>query len=226
MKTPQVHRPIGLSRRNVVPGLDLPNRFIDEVRGIDGNLYFVWHPYRVLYDDVINCYTGSLEDPRFSINERFGCEVWGWPLLDNEGEPIKENRWHIWRLHAHGWSHVIDVASRRPDHLSKIVEKLARAAKLADMNRLERMNFLQEEQELVVKKKQEAAEDLWKETQKANSKLMRTAAENFAMGKTAPTNPTKDIITSYKDQVNRSKITRTITDKEGGLILPDEYRRS
>ena len=220
MRLPQIHRPIGLSRRNLIEGLDLPKKFIDEVRSIDDGFYFVWHPYRVLYDDVMNCYTGSLEDPRFSINERFGHEVWGWPLLDTNGDPIDENRWHLWRLHSHGWSHVIDVASRDPEHLSKIVSRLARAANLADMNRRERMNYLQDEQEEQLQKDQTQASDLWKETQKANSKLMRNVADNFSYGRTAPTNPTKDIITSYKGEVNRSKITRTITDKEGRLISP------
>ena len=41
--------------------------------------------------------------------------------------------------------------------------------------------------------------------------------ENFEFGRTAPTNPTKDIIMSYRGQTNKSKIIRPLNDKDVGL---------
>src|SRR3990167_6782812 len=96
---------------------------------------------------------------------------------------------------------------------------------MANMTRKQRMNFMQEEQEQTLVKNQTKANDLWKEVNKANSKLMKDVAENFASGITAPSNPEIDIIASYAGQKNRSRITRTRTDEEGQLIVPEEYRR-
>lgn len=225
MRLPDRHRPTGLSNRRLKPGLDLPTAFIDELKGIDPNLHFVWHRFRVIYDDVMNQYTGSLEEPRFSINERFGVELWGWPLLDTEEQPIPDNKWHIWRLHQHGWSHIINIESRNPEYLRLVIQKIARADMLSKMSHKERMKFLQDEQDKLEADKIAAGEALWKDVQKENNKLMRQVAENFASGNTRPTNPTKDVITSFEGQTNRSRIVRPLDDREGGLILPDDWGR-
>lgn len=206
------------------PGLDLSSAFIDDLKSIDKDFHIIWHPYRCLWDIFINTYYGEIENPRYTIGESYGKTVFGFVLTDNNSCPIPENRWHIWRWcpSVRAYAHVIDIASTEPSHLRKIVEKIARAAMLANMPHKERMKFLQDEQEEELQRNQKKGQDLWKDTQKANSKLMRDVAENFSYGRTAPTNPTKDIIASYKGQVNRSRISRTITDKEGGIISPYE----
>ena len=66
-------------------------------------------------------------------------------------------------------------------------------------------------------------DDLMNEIGKANSGMFGRAAENMARGLTAPTAPTKEIITSFSGQTNHSKIVRPITDREGGLILPEDW---
>ena len=56
-----------------MPGLHLPAEFIQDIKGIDDTLHFVWHPFEVLYEDnVMNIYTGKADDPRWCINESFG----------------------------------------------------------------------------------------------------------------------------------------------------------
>lgn len=222
---PSAHRPTGLNTRDFQPGIDLPRWFVDEVRSIDENLYFVWHPFRVIYDTVINQYTGSIEDPRFCIHDYGGQEVWGWPLTDNEGQPISENRWHIWRCSkGYGWVHVINVDSKEPKYLNLLVKRLHRNAVLSNMGKSRMLRAMQEEQEDMLQKDQRDGMDLWEQVQKENEGLMRSAYENFEFGRVEPTNATKDIITSYKGQSNRTKIERPYTDSEGGLILPEEWR--
>ncbi len=124
VKLPTILRS-GASLRGFCPGVDLPCWFYEGIKAVDSNLYFVWHHWRVLYDDVMNQYTGSLDDPRFNIvwKPEYGNEeIWGYPLTDNEGNPIPENRWHIWRLcDPHGWCHVCDVKDTDAKYLSKLL---------------------------------------------------------------------------------------------------------
>jgi len=213
--------------REARPGLDLPASFMDELRGIDPDLHFIWHRYRCLWDTFINKYEGEKENPRYTVEEKYGYTNFGFVLTDNNGDPISENKWHIWRWcrGVDAWAHVIDVDSKKPSHLEKIVSNIVREAKMANMTRRQRMNLMQEEQEEQLQKKQAKSQDLWKEVNKANSKLMKSAAENFASGVTAPTNPTKEIISSFRGQTNRSKIVRPLTDTEGGLILPEDWSK-
>jgi hypothetical protein len=70
-------------------------------------------------------------------------------------------------------------------------------------------------------RKQDAKDQQFRDIQGENKAMTRKAMENLAMGITRPTNPTKDIIASYKGQTNFTKITRPITDTEGGLITGD-----
>ena len=214
--------------REARAGLDLPASFMDEVVGIDKDLHFIWHQYRCIYDDVINRYYGEIENPRFTISESYGYTNFGFALTDNKGNPISEEKFHIWRYcpAVSAWAHVIDIASKEPKHLHKVVNSLARSARLADMNRRERLNFLQDEQEEQLVKKQTEGQDLWNEVNKANSKLLKTAADNFASGIVAPTSSdvTIDKIISYKGQKNRTRISRTRTDSEAQIILPDNWK--
>src|SRR3990167_5140973 len=187
-----------MSYREARPGLDLPTSFMDELRSIDPDLHFIWHRYRCLWDTFINKYEGEKENPRYTIEEKYGYTNFGFVLTDNNGDPIPDRRWHIWRWcrGINAWAHVMDIASKQPSHLEKIVSNIAREAKMANMTRKQRMNFMQEEQEQTLVKNQTKANDLWKEVNKANSKLMKDVAENFASGITAPSNPEIDIIAS------------------------------
>jgi hypothetical protein len=58
-----------------------------------------------------------------------------------------------------------------------------------------------------------------------NRWLLTRAMDNMASGRINATNPTKDIITSFSGQGNKSRIVRPLTDTEGGLILPEQWRK-
>ena len=51
--------------------------------------------------------------------------------------------------------------------------------------------------------------------------MMARVRDNFESGKTAATAPQKETIMSGAGLSNRSKMTRTATDREGGIILPE-----
>ncbi|MCI0564835.1 MAG: hypothetical protein MN733_40735, partial [Nitrososphaera sp.] len=56
-----------------------------------------------------------------------------------------------------------------------------------------------------------------------NKHIMGRVMENFSRKITAPTRPKRDIIMSGAGISKRSKITREVTDREGGLVLPDGF---
>lgn len=206
-----------------MPGIDLPAGFIEDVKTIDNSLHFVWHPFRVQYDDIMNIYYGSLENPRWMIHEAYGQEIWGWALTDNNGTPIPENRWHIWQLTKdYGWAHVSNVASTEPEHLYRIVNRLGREKLYrAQYGAVKWNQKLREDLEAFEQKKINERHNLFADVQTANKSAMKTVMENLERGIVNPTRPTKDVITSYGGQGNRSRITREITDREGGLIIPE-----
>jgi len=226
---PKRHRPNSDRLKKIQPGIDVPCKFLDELKSIDENLYFVWHPYKVIYESLMNQYTGPLgDDQRFSIHEEYGEEVWGYPTMASRYDgPQAECKWHLWYLHEHGYYHVsiledtdlryLDVLARRLYLQSVISDKYGKLA----WNKMQR-----EEQERYTKAKQDASEDLYNQVQKENSWLTQKAMDNFSSGKTAPVNPTKDIITSFSNQKNKSRIVRPITDTEGGLYLPDNFDKT
>ena len=213
---PKDFLPSNFRYKKLDTGLDLPAWFYDEIKSVDRNLHFVWHKYRLQYDDLMNNYYGSLEDPRWVIND----EGWGWVLTDNMKVPIPENKWHIWSLAKdYGWCHVSNIASTEPEHLYRIVTRLGKEkAYKAMYGALEWNHRLRKDEEEREAKAQDAKDQQFQDIQKENSWLTRKAMENLDRGITAPSRPTKDIISSYSGQTNRSKITRPITDKEGGLI--------
>ena len=220
---PQDFRPRGLQHRILVPGLHLPAEFIQDIRGIDDTLYFVWHPFEVLYEDIMTHCTGKADDPRWCINESFGQEIWGCPLTLPDSSPKPDGTWHIWQLYRNvGWLHVSNIASTEPEHLNRIVNRLGREkffkARYGAMEWNHKMRKDDEDREARL---QDAKDQQFRDIQGENKWLTRKAMENLERGVTAPSRPTKDIITSFAGQTNRSKMTREITDKEGGLVLPE-----
>ena len=223
MVLPKDLRPQGLQSKTLVAGIHLPAGFIEDVRAIDESLFFVYHPYRIQYDELTNMYTGSLDDPRWQISEKYGREVWGWVMTDNSGAPIPDGTWHIWCLKKDfGYSHVSNIASTDPVYLRRIVTRLGKEkiykAKYGPFAWNRKMRQDEEERQA---KLQDQKDQEYLDITKENDWLLRKAAENLERGVTAPSNPTKEIISSYAGQTNRSKIVRPITDKEGGLYLPD-----
>lgn len=215
---PDILRPSNSPHREFVPGIHLPAGFLADLKALDPHLYLVWHPWRIIYDDVMNQYTGSLENPRFAIREWMGEEIWGWALTDPEGNPVRENRWHIWRLcWPHGWCHVSNVAANHSDYLTLLMDRLYKQSTYS--NPREMREALEAEREEQADVDQRGQAEMFDAVQKENRWLMQKAMDNFEWGRTAPTRPTKDIITSYRGQGSKSKITREITDEEGGLII-------
>jgi nitrous oxide reductase len=223
---PQRGRPFSLSFKSFKPGYDLPYEFYLDLKAIDSKLYLVWHPFNVLYDTIMNRYTGTLADPRFAIEEKYGKEVWGWVTTDNRGKPLSDETWHIWRLcDPYGWAHICGLASKEAEYLKLIVNRLHLQAQVqAEDGDLAYGRKLREKDEEAQDKAHKDKTELLAAIHKENSWLLDKAMENFNAGKTAPTKPTKDVIVSYSGQKNHSKIVRDISDKEGGLILPDSWR--
>ena len=220
---PTDFRPRGLIYRKLHLGLDLPAAFYQSIKGIDDSLYFVHHPVEVLYEDLMTHYTGKADDPRWCINESFGQEIWGCPLTLPDSSPKPDGTWHIWQLYRNvGWLHVSNIASTEPDHLLRIVHRLWKEkmykARYGAMEWNHKMRKDDEDREA---KLQDAKDQQFRDIQGENKWLTRKAMENLERGVTAPSRPTKDIITSFAGQTNRSKMTREITDKEGGLVLPE-----
>lgn len=211
--------------RVLQPGLDLPRWFIDDLLAIDKNFHFVFHEWRVQWDNVMNYYEGSEEDPRCSIHEFAGKECWGLPLADSKGDPIPENKWHVWCHRSdYGYSHVINVDSRDPLHLRKVVDTVHLEAILRDKGRRAYIEAKQESQKSEQRSVFAEATEKFNYMEKENRKLTKEAYENFerAGGKldskyVKPTNPTRESIYSYPGQKNRSTKHIPITDKEAGL---------
>lgn len=211
--------------RQCALGVDLPASFVHELQGLDPHLYPVWHGYRMLWDSVINAYAGELEDPRYQINRAYGELNFGYVLTNGKGMPTPDGTWHVWRLcRPHGWAHVINIDSTDPGYLNILLKRLWLQTRWNDKYGFTGYSkYLQTLDEEARERAQSERQDMMNEIGKANSAMMNRAAQNLASGKTAPTNVTKDIITSYSGQGNRSRIVRPATDTEGGLILPEGY---
>jgi hypothetical protein len=228
-KLPNRWRPQGLRTRELKPGIDLPCWFLDGIKAVDTNLYFVWHPYRVLYEGtVMNQYSGTVEDSRYTIGSHGGEEVWGYILTDGDKRPILEETWHCWRLCDDGWAHVFEVGHpKNLGYLKKLLNRLHLQARITEKyGYMAYAKYTRDEREKQEEILVQEEDQLWHDTNKENKWLMNNVMENFKSGKTAPTRPQKDVIASYKGQVKRSKITRDITDEEGGLILPEKYKKN
>lgn len=224
---PRDFRPRGLHYRRLIPGLHLPCWFIDGLKSVDENLHLVWHPFKVMYDDIINADMGSLEDPRFTIHEQYGQEIWGHVLTNRDGSPARDEAWHVWRLaRPYGWAHITRLDQTSTAFLHFCLNRLYLADQISGRYGHRAWNLYQrEEQEVARQNKIDDVNQLLMDTTKENKWLMRKAMENLERGIINPTNPTKDVITSYSGQTNRNRIERRITDKEGGLVLPEQLQR-
>lgn len=222
-------------------GLSLPSTFLDQIKSIDKDIYPIWHPFRVIWDDFMNSYYGSPDDPRFTIGEFSGFEgqeIWGFPLKGIKDTPIDAGAWHLWRFSrpAGAWNHLIKLDSNPvpetgekqdlpcphpdPDYLQQVVNRLYIQASYRDQygDLAWNKKLREDEQEEKIKAQKKQQEE-FSDVQKANKGLLKTAMENMERGIVNPTNPVKEIITSYSGQKNHTKIVRPITDKEGGIII-------
>jgi len=193
--------------------------FMDDLKSIDEKLYLVYHPFALMWDNLMNQYEGELEDPRFTIHREHGEEVWGFVTTEGDGSPIPEQAWHVWRLcEPHGWAHVVRIDSKAESYLKLLTNRLNIQARFRDRygdiawNRNTR-----DEQETAHIKAQDDRQELFEAVQEENAWLTRTARDNMARGKTAPTNPMMEKIVSYAGQKNKSRTSRPLDDSDVGL---------
>lgn len=229
IKLPKRGRPLCVRYKECELGLDLPAQFMYDLRGVDDNLYPIFHRYQILWDSMVNSYLGELDDPRYPIAEnsfRLGELVMGHVLTNGKGIPTPDGHWHIWRWcePARAWAHVINVDSTDELYLRLLVKRLWLQAKFNDKFGFRGYQRMMEEADLEQRAKlQDEKQDLMKEINKANSGMMSRAMSNFEYGRTAPTNPMHESVMSYPGQKNKSKVVRPMTDEEGGFVLPAEY---
>ena len=85
------------------------------------------------------------------------------------------------------------------------------------------LRMRQEEEEEKLLKNQKRAEDRFDDAHDENAWLVRKAMDNLDRGVTAPTNPKKETIASYKGQTNKSRTVRPLDDEAGGIVTPEDY---
>lgn len=204
-------------------GVDLPSSFVHDIQGLDECLFPVFHPYRILWDDITNEYAGPLDDPRYTINVNTGQMVFGFVLTNGQGEPSPDGTWHLWRLcRDRGWAHVINIDSKDPGYLNLLVRRLWLQDTYNKKYGFRGYQRLMEEADLKKRAdEQDSKQELMDEIHEVNSAMLTRARQNFEYGRTAPTNPMKETIMSGGGLTNHSKIIRPMEDREGGLILPD-----
>lgn len=223
MKLPNSLRPEGRYRR-VSPGTDVPRQFLDDLQGIDENLFLVWHPFRTLWDTIMNQYSGELENPRNTINRDYHDElIFGFVLTDSQGVPLPDNSWHVWRhCWPHGWAHVCKMVCLDPGYLKLFLNRLDLQARWSERYGMKSYNQLmaeleEEKREKLLDEEQEMVSAIHRE----NDWLFKKAWENAQRGHIKATNPTKDVIVSAPGVNKRSRIVRLITEKEAGLYTGD-----
>ncbi len=223
LNLPERGRPRGVRYRKCDLGVDLPSDFVHELKSLDSNLYPVFHPYRMLWDSIVNDYSGPLDDPRYQIEYKYGELNFGFVLTNGQGRPSPDGSWHIWRwCEPHGWAHVINIDSKDRQYLDLLVKRLWLQDRYHSRYGHRGYQKLLEEADIEQREKQQLdKQDLMNEIGKTNSAMLGRCAENMARGLTKPTNPTKDIIFSAAGVNNKSKIVRSLSDREGGLVLPE-----
>ncbi len=219
MKLPSTLRPSNSNYRECIAGQDLPSWFMDNLKAIDEKLYIVYHPFAMIWDDLMNQYVGELEDPRFNIHREHGEECWGFVTTDGDGAPIPEGAWHVWRLcEPYGWAHVVRVESKDGDYLHLMVDRLHTQAQFRERyGDIAWNRNMDAEQSLAQKASQDAQQEGFEAVQEENSWLTRNARDNMARGITAPTNPTVEKIVSYAGQKNKTATSRPLEDSDVGL---------
>lgn len=219
MRLPSMSRPYRSTYREFIPGIDLPSWFQDDLKAIDSRLYLIWHPYRVMWDNMMNQYEGDAENPRFTIHREHGEENWGFVLTDGKGTPLPEHAWHLWRFcEPHGWAHIVKIEDKSSEYLSLLRNRLHIQARFRDTYGDFAWNKnIKEEQDEAQIKAQDAHQEMFDAVQDENKWLTRNAMANMERGVTKPTNPTTGQIISYPGQVNRGTIVRPLEDDDVGL---------
>lgn len=219
-KLPEILRP-SHSYYQLTPGYDLPTWFLDSLKAIDENFYLVKHPYRVLWDHM---FINQYESPdRYSINTKYNALNFGYVLTDGNEDPIPDNKWHLWRLtRPHGWSHIFTIDHPENFHyLKTIVTRLFIEAQWVDTyGPLSYSHFLNELRLEKQQKLQDGNAAEFADIQKENAWFLKKVKENAERGITKPTNPQKETIASFAGQTSKTRITRPMSDTEGGLIVP------
>lgn len=223
MKLPEKMRPRGVRYREFTPGLDLPSWFYYGLKGIDQDFHLVYHPYQVIWENIINEYLGKIEDRRLTIHREFGELVFGLVLKQDDGTPTPDNSWHIWRYcDPYGWAHIVNVKSDHGHYLKLLLNRLHLQGRFSDKYGHKAYGRkLQADTEAQNEKIKRDKEELFNAVHEENKWLMDKAAENFERGVTAPTNPQKETIFSAPGVMNRTKTSRGLTDEEGGLVIPE-----
>jgi len=228
LRLPEEHRPVGYYYKKCALGVDLPASFVYELRGLDEHLYPVWHQHKLLWDNIINADSGPIEDCRYTIESKFGELNFGFVLTDGAGRPRDDGHWHVWRLcRGYGWAHVVKLEVNDDSlYLSLVVKQLYLQDQFNRKYRGRGYSKYLEDLDIQKRHKEvEAARELQGDIMKTNSSIMGRVMDNFSRKITAPTNPTVDKIYSGKGISHRSRIVRPMTDAEGGLELPEEFRR-
>lgn len=224
MKLPSTLRPSNSNYKECLAGKDLPSWFMDNLKSIDEKLYIVWHPFRMIWDNLMNQYEGELLDPRFCIHREHGEEVWGFVTTKGDGSPIPECAWHVWRLaEPHGWCHVVRIESKHSEYLQLMINRLHLQAKYRDRyGNIAWNRKTRSDDEGSQRKAQDLHQEGFEAVQEENSWLTRNARENMSRGITAPTNPQKETIASFAGQTHRSRLSRPLEDEDVGLKSIDD----
>lgn len=209
-------------------GIDLPSKFVHDLKAIDNDLHIFFHPWKTLWEDIINFDRGSLEDQRLNIHWYGSDLVFGHIYTDANKAPIPDNTWHIWRYcsNAPGWAHVMQLQDKSGEYLKAILNNLYDQAHFK--NRYGDIAWNRQYEETLNKaqiKRQQDHSNLFADVQQENKSAFKPAMENFGKNITAPSNQKVDKIMSYTGQANRTKISRDATDKEGGLVVPSEWEK-
>lgn len=221
LKLPKNSIPYCPRYRKVQIGLDFPSFFIDGLKGLDKDFHLVYHNHRTLWENIMNANSGSLEDPRYTINYSYGNLNFGWVLTDNEGFPLPDNSWHLYRLcWPHGYAHILKIEDTHNYYLKLVLNRLFKQAQFTERYGARAWNHkLDDEHTEEVEQQQKDKEYMMKCFQEENDWLLRKSMESFGRGQIKPTNPTKDIIFSGRGVSNRSRIVRPLTDREGGVYV-------
>lgn len=208
-------------------GVDLPASFVHELRGLDEHLYPVWNAYQLLWDSIINTDAGAIEDSRYQVESKYGHTNFGFVLTDGQGRPREDGHWHIYRWceYAPGWAHILKLESSNDQiYLNLVVKSLYLQDQYNRKFRGRGYSRMLEDMDAAKRHKMiEESRLLQKDILDNNKHIMGRVMDNFSRGVTKPTKPKRDIIMSGPGLSNRSKITREVTDVEGGLILPAGY---
>lgn len=229
LKLPERGRPRDVYYRHCALGIDLPAEFVYDMRSIDKDFHFIFHPYRLLWDDMVNDYTGSLEDPRYPIVEnthRFGQLVMGHVLTNGQDVPTEDGTWHVWRWcePAAAWAHIINIDSRDEQYLRLVAKRIHLAAVYNDKYGHRGYQQMMEQADIERREKiQDDKTDLMDEISKVNSAMLSRVRDNYERGVVNSTNPTKETIMSGGGLSSARKLVRPLSDREGGLILPDGF---